>query len=162
MHYFMVRVAVYRMKILLFASVLLMLSSSLLAQEKADAITGVWLDETEEGYIQIYSAKNESGKTRYFGKIVGAPKDPNSEPSESDKDLVGKRIIEGLRYDDGSWKGGSIYAPDNGKTYQCKMSLEGMDKLKIRGYIGISLIGRTTTWTRNSRTAPGVVQDVLE
>lgn len=150
------------MKILLVASALFMLSTSLLAQGKADAIVGVWLDETEEGYIQIYPAENESGETRYFGKIVGAPENPDSEPTESDKDLVGKRIIKDLRYDDGSWKGGSIYAPDDGKTYKCKMSLDGKDKLKLRGYIGISLIGRTATWTRDSRNAPGVVQDVLE
>ena len=51
--------------------------------------------------------------------------------------------------DDGKnkWSNGIIYDPNNGKTYSCKAKLEG-DKLNVRGFIGISLFGRTTVWTR--------------
>jgi len=49
---------------------------------------------------------------------------------------------------DGEWSGGTIYDPNNGKTYSCKLKLTGPDTLKVRGYIGISLIGRSETWKR--------------
>jgi uncharacterized protein (DUF2147 family) len=47
-----------------------------------------------------------------------------------------------------NWEKGTIYDPENGKTYSCKIYLENKNTMKIRGYIGISLIGRTDTWTR--------------
>jgi uncharacterized protein (DUF2147 family) len=46
------------------------------------------------------------------------------------------------------WKKGIIYAPDDGKTYKCKLTMEEPDRLKVRGYIGISMLGRTEEWTR--------------
>jgi uncharacterized protein (DUF2147 family) len=54
--------------------------------------------------------------------------------------------------DDNEWNKGEIYNPNNGSTYDCYMWFEknNYNVLKIRGYLGISLIGRTTTWTRSS------------
>jgi hypothetical protein len=46
------------------------------------------------------------------------------------------------------WVDGRIYDPDNGKTYKCKMTLKEGGILHVRGYIGISALGRTTIWTR--------------
>ena len=43
---------------------------------------------------------------------------------------------------------GTIYDPSTGNTYSCRLTLEGADRLLLRGYLGIPLIGRTTTWTR--------------
>jgi len=58
-------------------------------------------------------------------------------------------IVWGLKDDDGVWKGGKILDPDNGKTYSCKMELAAKgQELDVRGFIGISLIGRTQTWYR--------------
>ena len=57
-------------------------------------------------------------------------------------------MLKGFSFDDGEWVDGSIYDPKTGKTYSCKMTLKGNDKLSVRGYIGISLIGRTDVWTR--------------
>jgi uncharacterized protein (DUF2147 family) len=48
----------------------------------------------------------------------------------------------------GTWENGEIYDPKSGKTYSCVMKLESADKLSIRGYMGISLIGRSEVWTR--------------
>ncbi|MFZ5907440.1 MAG: DUF2147 domain-containing protein [Nitrospirota bacterium] len=47
------------------------------------------------------------------------------------------------------WEGGKIYDPQNGKTYSCKIKLEGQ-KLRVRGFIGFSLLGRTAVWTRKT------------
>ena len=49
---------------------------------------------------------------------------------------------------DNVWKGGTIYDPEEGKTYRCKMTLTDVDILRVRGFIGISLLGRTTVWKR--------------
>lgn len=132
----------------------------------ADAVTGVWLVSAGDGYVQIFE---EDG--RYHGKTVGAPPgegDPdakdehNPDPKKRDRDLLGIRILEGFEYDgDGEWVDGRAYDPDNGKTYDAKMWLEEPDTLKLRGYIGISLIGRTETWTRAGEDAPGIEEEEL-
>lgn len=51
---------------------------------------------------------------------------------------------------DGRWSVGQIYDPNSGKTYSCKLKLIDRNTLYVRGYIGISLIGRTETWRRQS------------
>jgi len=67
---------------------------------------------------------------------------------EATVSIHGLNLVWGFKYaKDNRWVGGKIYDPDNGKTYSCKMNLEG-DELKVRGYIGFSLIGRTTVWNR--------------
>lgn len=66
-----------------------------------------------------------------------------------DKPVVGMTILWGLSKDDDVYKGGEILDPKNGKVYRCKMELiEGGAKLNVRGFIGVSLIGRTQTWLR--------------
>jgi uncharacterized protein (DUF2147 family) len=61
---------------------------------------------------------------------------------------MGLDILSGFKYGGGNiWQDGKIYDPKNGKTYSCKMTLEG-NELKVRGYVGFSLLGRTTVWTR--------------
>jgi len=67
------------------------------------------------------------------------------------KPILGMDIIRGLRKDGDQWDGGTILDPQQGKVYKCKMSLQpGGLKLEVRGYIGISLLGRTQTWERVS------------
>ena len=82
------------------------------------------------------------------------PKDPNPrctqcEGEMKDKPLIGLRILWGLSQSGDRWTGGWIVDPDNGKTYRCEIHLEdGGNKLKVRGYIGFSLFGRTEYWLR--------------
>jgi uncharacterized protein (DUF2147 family) len=62
--------------------------------------------------------------------------------------IPGPPLLWGFKYKGANkWEGGKIYDPNNGKTYSCKMTLEG-NTLKVRGFVGISLLGRTTIWTR--------------
>ena len=59
-----------------------------------------------------------------------------------------------MNYDgDGHWSGGTIYKPDNGKTYKCKIALNADGTLSVRGFIGFSLLGVTQTWTRYTGTS---------
>ena len=66
-----------------------------------------------------------------------------------DKPLIGMIIMDGMKAKDGAYEGGRILDPDNGKTYQCKMKLDATgNKLEVRGFIGVSLIGRSQIWMR--------------
>jgi len=138
-------------------------SMSSLAQSKADKITGYYItynDDTGEESSQIQIFKATNGK--YFGKIVwlkepeenGKPKidDQNPEPSLKNKPLIGLQLLKNFSFDEksGEWKDGTIYDPDNGKTYSCFMKFDGDNTLKIRGFIGKAWmgLGRTATWKR--------------
>jgi len=65
------------------------------------------------------------------------------------KPIVGMDIIRGLHADGDHWDGGTILDPENGKVYRCTLTLrDGGQHLAVRGYIGISLFGRTQVWER--------------
>jgi uncharacterized protein (DUF2147 family) len=61
---------------------------------------------------------------------------------------LGFTIIKGLTKDGSEYNGGKITDPKNGKSYKCYLTLESKDKLKVRGYVGFALIGRTQYWSR--------------
>ena len=65
-----------------------------------------------------------------------------------DKPILGLDILTGLEKDDNEWSGGTILDPRNGKIYKCYIKLVNTNKLKIRGYIGVSLFGKTAYWQR--------------
>ena len=63
-------------------------------------------------------------------------------------------ILHQMKYDGrAQWSGGSIYDPDTGHTYSCKLELLDPNKLKVRGFLGVSLLGRTQIWTRYTGTS---------
>ena len=71
------------------------------------------------------------------------------EGERKDKPIIGMQILENLSQDGDEWSGGKILDPNNGKTYKCYIeAIEGGSKLKVRGYIGFSLLGRTQYWHR--------------
>jgi len=119
-----------------------------------DQIEGKWYNEEKTAKVEIYLAKN--GK--YYGKIVwlkdpeknGKPRTDEHNPKESERDkpLMGLLLLKSFVKDGNVYEDGSIYDPKNGKTYSCKITYKNANTLSIRGYIGISMIGRTTTWTR--------------
>jgi uncharacterized protein (DUF2147 family) len=121
----------------------------------ADDVVGIWLNSNGTGKIQVF---RENGK--YFGKIVwlreplnekGQPKKDAMNPSASlrQQPLVGSIILRDFVFEDGEWTNGQIYDPENGKDYKCYLRLKDANTLLLRGYIGISLIGRTEIWKRS-------------
>ena len=73
----------------------------------------------------------------------------NPEPALRDRLIVGLEVLRGLSpRSDGTWSDGRIYDPGSGNTYTCVARLESENRLRLRGYLGIPLIGRTTTWIR--------------
>ncbi|MFA6234660.1 MAG: DUF2147 domain-containing protein [Bacteroidota bacterium] len=136
-----------------------LLSGSLFAvaqTAEADRVIGNWLVQDKKAKIQIFKRNNQ-----YFGKIVwlkepndaqGKPKLDKENPEENlrTRPLIGLEMLREFVYDeDLVWEDGEIYDPKNGKTYSCKMTMtEDGKTLDVRGYIGISLLGRTQIWTR--------------
>jgi uncharacterized protein (DUF2147 family) len=126
------------------------------AQAKADDIVGIWLTSGKEpAKIQIY----KSGQ-KYYGKIVwlknplenGKPKvdENNPDKSKRNQQIIGLVILSDFKFDDNEWDQGKIYDPENGNTYRCILTLKDNKTLKVRGYIGVSLLGRTETWMKTS------------
>jgi uncharacterized protein (DUF2147 family) len=81
----------------------------------------------------------------------GKPKIDREYPdaSKRERPILGMNIVWGFTPSgENLWEGGFIYNPREGKTYKCKLTLENPDRLKVRGFIGVSLIGKTNIWTR--------------
>ena len=67
---------------------------------------------------------------------------------------MGLKMLHGFSFKTDEWTDGKIYDPESGKTYSAYMKLENKDKINLRGYIGISLFGRTSEWTRQRTSTP--------
>jgi len=127
---------------------------NIIAKAQSDKIEGIWYNDSKSAKIQITKDIN----SKFNGKIVwlkeplkdGKPKvdDQNSDQKLHTRPILGLPILANFAKDgDNKYTNGSIYDPKNGKTYSCNINYKG-NKLDIRGYIGISLFGRTTTWER--------------
>ncbi|WP_410220855.1 DUF2147 domain-containing protein [Pedobacter sp.] len=130
------------------------LSSFMVSAQSKDDILGKWINPSGEGQIEIYKRGD-----KYFGKLVWL-KEPNDETGKPKKDVknpkenlrgqsvLGLEILKDFSYENNKWTGGEIYDPKSGKTYSCNMTLKDHNTLNIRGYIGVSLLGRTESWKR--------------
>ena len=140
------------MKKILSLTLLLFLFTRVSSQTIAvDALLGTWLTASGKAKVQIYKEGS-----KYNGKIVWL-KNPtyedgkikvdknNPDKAKQTTPLLGLNMLKGFVFDEGEWNDGTIYDPENGKTYSCKIKYRD-GKLDLRGYIGISLIGRTQTW----------------
>jgi uncharacterized protein (DUF2147 family) len=108
-------------------------------------------DGKPKGHVRIVEANGELRGT--IEEIV----DPNRRADVCDKcpgdrankPVLGLTILTGLKAQGDAWTGGEILDPNNGKIYACRVRLiDGGRHLEVRGYIGISLLGRTQTWNR--------------
>jgi uncharacterized protein (DUF2147 family) len=73
----------------------------------------------------------------------------NPDPTLRGRKVEGLEVLRGLvPQGDGTWGNGRVYDPASGKTYTCTLALDGNDRVRLRGYVGIPLLGRTTTWIR--------------
>jgi len=129
------------------------LSVQVFAQKKDD-ILGKWLNSSGEGQIEIFKRGD-----KFFGKLSWI-KEPNDAAGKSKKDeknpteslrsrpILGLEILKNFIFDDGKWIDGTIYDPNSGKTYSCKLTLKDANQLSVRGFIGVSLIGRTEVFKR--------------
>lgn len=125
------------------------------AAAATDPVFGRWLVEGGEAVVEI-----EPCGDRACGRLVwlkdawdagGSPKRDanNPNPAERARPLCGLRLITGLEpAGDGAWKDGEIYSARDGRTYGVEIAPAGEGRLSVRGYLGISLLGGSQTWTR--------------
>ncbi len=137
-------------------------AASVCSAAGADDILGIWNNQEKDAKIEIVKCGEQ-----YCGNIVwlkepnypdrskeGMPGTPrldrnNPDPALRKVPIIGLQIMRRFVFvGDGVWGKGQVYDPKNGKTYGGKMTLVAPGRLKLRGFIGISLFGRTTIWTR--------------
>jgi uncharacterized protein (DUF2147 family) len=121
----------------------------------SQSIFGKWYSTNEEtgeidSVIEVYKKQEKA-----FAKIIEIK---NSErrnavcdlckDKNKNKPILGLNILNGLERDGEEWSGGTILDPRNGNVYKCYIQLVQKDKLKIRGYLGLALFGKTAYWQR--------------
>lgn len=115
-------------------------------QASPNEITGIYWSPKKDAKIEIYKKGDY-----YFGRSIwlASPGKDSKNPNESlkNRDVLGIELLTNFTWDNGTYTNGKIYDPESGKTYDCKMTLSG-NILKVRGYIGISLFGRTEIFER--------------
>jgi len=134
------------------------------AWANGDQLIGSWLTPEDKAVVEIYRDGDQ-----YFGKFTFL-KEPhyavgheagldgqvkvdrnNPDASQHSQPIIGLVMLSGMNYSGEKkgkhqWKGGKIYDPSNGKSYKCTINLNADGSLDLRGYIGISLFGRTQVW----------------
>ena len=134
---------------------ILFLFLTIFCQAQSDDILGIWLEEKKQSKIEVYKKDNS-----FFGKIVWLKKpldedgnikldkkNPNNSMRENP--IKGLVIMKDLKYKKkGEWSDGEIYDARSGKTYSLEVYMKNVNKLDLRGYLGFTLFGKTTTWTR--------------
>ncbi len=116
--------------------------------------TGLWLTENERAAIRI--TRCDQGLCGRVAWIVddGMRRDrKHPDAAKRDRPMCGLKILWGVEQqadDPNSWEDGTVYKADEGQTYGVELTLEDRDTLTVRGYVGISLLGKSQTWTRVS------------
>lgn len=133
-----------------------LLFSASFAFSQADKIVGIWVPAKGTSQVRIFKATN--GK--FYGKVewLETEKDKldvnNPDPGQRNKKIWGLMILKDFSYnaEKNRWEGGTVYDPDNGKTYDCYMWFDGDDsKMTLKGYVlGMKFVGRAEDWTREA------------
>lgn len=150
------------------AGVLFCSTAVALAQDKISPV-GLWKtidDHTHQPKALVEISQSADGTLS--GKVVKGLNSSDSperrctkcKDERKDQKIVGMTIIKDMKPDGDHWAGGNILDPENGKVYKCKLTLEdGGSKLIVRGYIGVSLLGRSQTWLRADHPSPARAQN---
>ncbi|HZE60571.1 MAG TPA: DUF2147 domain-containing protein [Burkholderiales bacterium] len=128
------------------------------AAAQSSTPVGTWKTVNErgepEGLVRIVEV---AGELRGRVEKVYSPPAPETNPvciacsgERKDKPVIGMQILSGLRWDGEQYSGGEVLDPNNGRSYRCLLRVtDDGRKLEVRGYIGISLLGRTQVWLRD-------------
>ena len=124
---------------------------------QSNSLEGIWITKDdvtgrEKSEVLLYK---DNGKL--YGKIINLllPEDKGKlctkcKGEYKNKPIEGMIILNDLILEDGIWEDGTIIDPKSGKIYDCYLSLEKQNTLKVRGYLGFSLLGRTQIWKRKN------------
>lgn len=141
----------------LFTLFVCLLTLNSIAFAGIDSPVGLWktIDDSTHKPRSLVRISEQNG---VLSGTIEKDLNPNESPdkvcdkctdSRKDKTLVSMTIMQGMHQSGEVFEGGEILDPDNGKTYKCKMKLlDDGKKLEVRGFIGVSLFGRSQTWLR--------------
>ena len=144
----------FRIRLPLVALLSILLPNLLLRAADTASPVGFW--KNDDATFEIFA--DEGGKLS--GKIISGAEPRtaegkektdirNPDPSKRDRPILGLVFMSGFtQKSDNHWENGAVYDPKSGNTYSCFMDLDGPEKIKLRGFLGISLLGRTQVWTR--------------
>ena len=136
---------------------IILFSYVLISSFQINEIEGIWItqdDETGKKKSEVLLYRNEG---KLYGKILNLLLEEdkgklcvNCKGENKNLPIQGMVIIKDLKIIDKSWEDGTILDPKSGKTYSCYVTFEDENTLKVRGYIGFSLLGRTQKWIRKN------------
>jgi uncharacterized protein (DUF2147 family) len=119
-------------------------------------VTGTWLTKGDKSHVSI-----EKCGAKLCGKIIwlkepntaaGAPKSDlnNTDENQRNRPILGLPLLKGFEATDDPnyWINGKIYNPEDGKIYNCEMTLQADGQLKVRGYVGVPLFGESQYWKK--------------
>ncbi|MEH0155848.1 DUF2147 domain-containing protein [Limibacter armeniacum] len=125
--------------------------------DKKELIEGLWLTGAKDAHVHVWIGEDD----RAYGKVAWMERDANKDGSKPRVDelnpkkdlrsrtLEGLVILDGFQYKgDGEWEEGKVYDPDTGNTYSGTIKNNGPNVLKMHGYVGIKLFGRSENWIR--------------
>ena len=123
----------------------------------AQSCLGIWktIDDKTNKPASIMKLYNKDGKV--YGDILAILKEDTKQKNplcvkcpddRKDQPVIGMQLIRDLSQDGNQWSGGKVVDPHTGKIYRCYLELVEPNKLKVRGYIGFSIFGRTQYWYR--------------
>ena len=127
----------------------------------SDTVSPVGIWKNDDATFEIFENQG-----KLSGKIVALrePRTPegkdktdihNPDAAKRERPIIGLVFLSGFTQKSQTrWENGTIYDPKSGNTYSCYMELDGPEKIKMRGFLGISLLGRTQVWTRVSALSP--------
>lgn len=136
-------------KLLILVVAMATMTVNSMAQNKDEGILGEWFSSKKDSKFLIYKQGNT-----FFGKVIwgtgSQTKDvKNPDAKLREQDVIGLVILKDFVFDGKySWEKGSIYDPREGKTYSCTITMKNYNQISVRGYVGISLFGRSEVWTR--------------
>jgi len=137
---------------------LLILGHAQVADADMDSPAGVWktIDDKTGRERSLVRIVDRNGV--FEGKVEQVFPLPGDDPSHlckkcegerKDQPIIGMIFLWGLKKDGDHYSGGEILDPKTGTIYRARMRLtEGGRKLEVRGYVGLSLFGRSQTWLR--------------
>lgn len=125
------------------------------AERPSDGAHGYWLTENRKAIVQIAPCGADTcGRMVWVENPLdktGRPKrdDKNADTGKRARPICGLELVGGLmKTEDGTWRNGWLYNPRNGATYSAEIRTLSPSELEVRGYLGVSVLGKSQVWTR--------------
>lgn len=139
----------------LIAALIALVVAPAFAQGAQDPVHGLWLTANGKAIVEFAPCGAKTcGRMVWVANPLddtGALKRDvkNDDSAKRDRTICGLPLLGDLdQAKQGAWEGGWIYNPRDGSTYGADIETVSESQLKVRGYLGVSLFGKSQIWTR--------------